>query len=229
MKTKILHLIKMVSRHILYGLLLQVIFLSTLLANDTNAQIKPIDETYLQVNQAEWHIRNIIDLVEKQTEYRLVFADDQFKGNSKLVLEPGRKSVYEILYEISANTALKFKQVNNTIYVGRLPETENSSEEELITPIKGVVKDVNGAPIPGATIVVEGTTIGTVSDLDGNFSIEVPEGEVLVITFIGYESQRIVPGTQTQLSIVLKEDQTSLDEVVVVGYGVQEKLSHWRK
>ncbi|WP_339921783.1 TonB-dependent receptor [uncultured Cyclobacterium sp.] len=227
MKTKILHLIKMVSRHILYGLLLQVIFLSTLLANDTNAQIKPIDETYLQVDQSEWQILKIIDLVENQTEYRLVFADDQLNADSKIVLKPGRKSVYEILYEISAKTALKFKQVNNTIYVGKMPESKISPEEEveLMAPIKGVVKDVNGAPIPGATVVVEGTTVGTVSDLDGNFSIDVPEGKALLISFIGYESQRIVPGSQTQLSIVLEEDQTSLDEVVVVGYGVQEKLS----
>ena len=91
--------------------------------------------------------------------------------------------------------------------------------------VSGTVKDENGDPVPGATVVIEGSTKGTVSDIDGKFNLEVPEGAVLLISFIGYETQRVNPGNQNNLSIILKEDATSLDEVVVVGYGVQQKVN----
>ncbi|EPR67639.1 TonB-dependent receptor [Cyclobacterium qasimii M12-11B] len=91
--------------------------------------------------------------------------------------------------------------------------------------VSGTVTDNNGDPVPGATVVIEGSTNGTVSDIDGKFSLEVPDGAVLLISFIGYETQRITPGNQSNLSIILIEDATSLDEVVVVGYGVQQKVN----
>lgn len=96
---------------------------------------------------------------------------------------------------------------------------------EDLKNVSGIVTDNQGEPIPGATVVIEGSTTGTVTDIDGKFSLDVPEGKVLLISFIGYETQRINPGNQTNLSITLVEDATSLDEVVVVGYGVQEKVN----
>lgn len=89
--------------------------------------------------------------------------------------------------------------------------------------ITGTVTDQNGIPIPGATVVIEGTTTGTVTDIQGQFSIEANPGDVLQISFIGYQTQRVPLENQTQVSVVLQEDQTSLDEVVVVGYGTQRK------
>ncbi|MEX2567511.1 MAG: TonB-dependent receptor, partial [Cyclobacteriaceae bacterium] len=91
--------------------------------------------------------------------------------------------------------------------------------------ITGTVTDENGAPIPGATVLIEGTTTGTATDIDGQFTIDAPEGAVLLISFIGYQSQRITVANQTTLNITLMESQSSLNEVVVVGYGVQEKVN----
>uniref|UniRef100_UPI003F7083AF SusC/RagA family TonB-linked outer membrane protein n=1 Tax=Cyclobacterium plantarum TaxID=2716263 RepID=UPI003F7083AF len=85
--------------------------------------------------------------------------------------------------------------------------------------------DQNGQPIPGATVLVEGTNTGTATDIDGNFSIEAAEGAVLLFSFIGYQSERITVANQTTLNITLIESQSSLNEVVVVGYGVQEKVN----
>lgn len=196
-------------------------------ANDTKAQIKPIDETFVHLNQSQWQLRNVIELLEKQTVYRVVFADDQLNGPTKVTLETGNRSVYDILYDISTTTQLKFKQVNSTIYVGSFSETDTKENlvEDSFAIVEGNVKDSSGLPIPGATVVVEGSNKGTVTNLKGNFSLEVPNGKAILISFIGYQSQRIVPNNQTQINVTLEEDQTSLDEVVVVGYGVQEKLS----
>ncbi|MDR1156429.1 MAG: TonB-dependent receptor [Bacteroidales bacterium] len=92
--------------------------------------------------------------------------------------------------------------------------------------IRGEIVDAAGAPLPGVNIVVQGTTQGAVSGADGKFSIPVPgENTVLVVSFIGYETQTIVVADQRTLKITLSESSTELEEVVVVAYGVQKKVS----
>ncbi len=87
----------------------------------------------------------------------------------------------------------------------------------------GTVKDPSGTPMPGVNVVIKGTTVGTVTDVNGNFTINAAENDVLVISFIGYKAQELPVGTQTNLAVELSDDLTTLGEVVVVGYGVQDK------
>lgn len=89
------------------------------------------------------------------------------------------------------------------------------------------MKDANGEPIIGATVVEKGTTNGTVTDFDGNYALELSESGTLAVSYIGYKSQEysVAKIKQGQLSVVLKEDAEVMDEVVVVGYGVQRKSS----
>ena len=89
--------------------------------------------------------------------------------------------------------------------------------------ISGTVTDESGAPLPGASITVLGTSSGTVTDIDGNYSINVPEEASLVFSYIGYESKTVAVGTQTTINITLLQDASSLEEVVVVGYGTVKK------
>lgn len=100
------------------------------------------------------------------------------------------------------------------------PSSVFSAIEQVIT---GTVTDQNGEPLPGVTVSVEGTTIGTATDLDGKYSLSVPEGSTLVFSFIGFESQRVAAGSRTVIDVILIEDISSLEEVVVVGYGTQRK------
>ncbi|MEX2595135.1 MAG: TonB-dependent receptor [Anditalea sp.] len=90
-------------------------------------------------------------------------------------------------------------------------------------PLRGKVTDESGQGIPGATILVKGSTTGTATDMDGNFSLDVPEGTVLIVSFIGYKPQEIKIESQSILTITLEEDLSSLKEVIVIGYGTQEK------
>ena len=87
------------------------------------------------------------------------------------------------------------------------------------TVVTGNVVDENGEPVIGASVLVEGTKTGTVTDLDGNYSLSVPKGKKVVISYIGYETMTVAPGGKLQL----KEDKNDLEEVVVVGYGTQKK------
>lgn len=101
-------------------------------------------------------------------------------------------------------------------------QTASSQKKKKVT---GTVKDANGEPIIGATVVEKGTTNGTVTDFDGNYVLELPESGILAVSYIGYKSQEysVAKIKQGQLSVVLKEDAEVMDEVVVVGYAVQKK------
>ena len=91
--------------------------------------------------------------------------------------------------------------------------------------ITGVGVDSNGEPVIGASVLEVGTTNGTITDVDGNFTIQVPVGAKLDVSYIGYKTQQIVVGVPNIYKVVLKEDAEMLDEVVVTGYGMSQKRS----
>ncbi|MFO7826077.1 MAG: carboxypeptidase-like regulatory domain-containing protein, partial [Cyclobacterium sp.] len=227
MKRKLLYLIKMVSKNLLYGLVLQCLLMTTLMAHEISAQIKPIDESYVRLKTSEWRLEEIFHLVEANTDYHFVLPEDILDNSSLLELKSKKQSVNELLMDIALGANLKFKQVDNSIYVARGNQTPKAPIEILIEerPISGRILDPNGEGIPGATVLVEGTTIGTATDIDGNFTLDVPDDAILVISYIGYESQRIELGNQNEITVTMEEDLSSLDEIVVVGYGTQKKVN----
>ena len=89
----------------------------------------------------------------------------------------------------------------------------------------GKVVDAKGEPVIGATIMEKGTTNGTITDFDGNFALSVSEGAPIEISYIGYQTQQLLAKTDKPMDVTLKEDTEVLDEVVVVGYGVQKKIN----
>ncbi|MGM0945375.1 MAG: SusC/RagA family TonB-linked outer membrane protein [Bacteroidota bacterium] len=107
-------------------------------------------------------------------------------------------------------------------YEGSVSLSEISSKS-LIQSISGTVTDENGLPLPGATVLVKGTTNGTVTDLDGNFSLDVEDEAVLQISYVGYLLKEVVINDQSRFDIQLEPDATQLEEMVVVGYGTQKR------
>src|SRR5690606_25618802 len=232
MRKNIPYLIKMVTKNLFYGLVVQFLFLTTLMAIDTKAQIKSIDETFIKpsnrLSKKETSIKEVFNTVENRTAYVFVYPDDLLLGKNGIILKGERQSVYDLLADIAKDSNLKFKQVNNAIYVGEVDEVDESNQSSItseVVNIDGKVTDQNGAGIPGATVMIEGTSTGTATDIDGNFSIDAPEGSVLLISFIGYKTQRVIVANQTTVNVVMEEDLSSLDEVVVVGYGTQKKVN----
>ncbi|SFC68305.1 TonB-linked outer membrane protein, SusC/RagA family [Zunongwangia mangrovi] len=96
-----------------------------------------------------------------------------------------------------------------------------AQSQELITGM--VTSEGDGMPLPGVNVIIQGTSTGTVTDIDGNYSIEASENDVLVFSFLGFKQQEIQVGTQTEINVSLAEDMNALDDVVVVGYGTQRK------
>jgi len=223
MKLKLLYLIKMVSKNLMYGLLLQCLFITTLMAHDIHAQVKPIDKTYVVLVKSEWQLQEIFKNIENITDYKFVYPED-ILNNKPINTKKKRQSVNDLLVDIGTAANLKFKQVDNSIYVG-----EGSGKKEIIqieieeVTVSGKVTDDKGESLPGATITVLGTTTGTVTDIDGNYSITVPDGAVLVFSFIGYEPIQIPVDNQSLIDVTLQTDISSLEEVVVIGYGTVKR------
>ena len=165
-----------------------------------------------------------------------------------------RNKVESTLSRVLEPQGLTFKKINDKTYTILPQETKKSaSSEEAMTgadlamavagaaviepefnqvqtpvdvSVSGTITDDSNDPLPGVNVLVKGTTIGTTSDADGKFMINVPDGNaVLVISFIGYLTQEINVGTQTVINVTMAPDVTQLGEVVVVGYGTQKKTS----
>ncbi|WP_288373160.1 TonB-dependent receptor [uncultured Algoriphagus sp.] len=131
------------------------------------------------------------------------------------------KTMYASAYLALLSGLCLETQPANALNLEIKPNESNWSWFEV--SISGTVKDETGMPLPGATVLVKGTTNGTVTDLDGNFTLEVSEGAILQISYVGYELQELPVNGQSIFEIQLKPDATQLEELVVVGYGTQKR------
>lgn len=113
----------------------------------------------------------------------------------------------------------------NVAFAKGHPELSADKAAQDKRKISGVVKDATGEPVIGASVVEKGTTNGVITDMDGNFTLDIAKGAILTISYIGYAEQEIVIANQTSLNIILKENTELLDEVVVVGFGSQKKAN----
>lgn len=132
-----------------------------------------------------------------------------------------------ILKTVLTPMSLTYEVRNRQILIKNLIENiqSMSAESQSRKSVTGTILDERGEPVIGANIIEKGTTNGTVTDIDGDFTLSVKNGAVLQISYIGYLEQEVSTTGRTSVSIVLQEDTKSLEEVVVVGYGIQKKVN----
>lgn len=223
----LLHVIRM-TKLFTYAFLIQFLSMSFLFASNGNAQVKDIEEVMVSLSLEQARIEKAFSSIEKMTGFSFVYTDKELKGTPRVTTNGETQSVYNLLSVIGRQTGLYFKQVNQNIHVRKVPPQAQQDQASdlgalLRVTVTGTINDENGDPLPGATITVEGTTAGTVSDIDGNFSIDVDEGSVLLVSFIGYQTRRITVTNQSRIDIQMELDESALEEVVVVGYGTVKK------
>ncbi len=175
-------------------------------------------------NQA---IQTVLDHIESQSEFKFFYNTKQVNTNKLVSIRASKKSVFEILDELFKNTNIKYEVLDKNIILTTSQNTVSNTDRAISQQdknVSGVVTDQNGDPIIGANVMVKGTTNGTITDVDGNFTINnVSQSAILVVSYIGYVTKEIPVGQQQPLRIVLQEDQQTLDEVIVVGYGTMKK------
>jgi TonB-linked SusC/RagA family outer membrane protein len=163
-------------------------------------------------------IREVLKSIEQQTQVRFFFSDDLFVMNDLIDIKADNENIIGVLENIFSESPLTFKAYANDLIV--------IAPKELIqdNKVSGTVTDKSGTPLPGVNVVVTGSTQGTITDINGKYSIEVPRGGVsLTFSFIGMDPQIVTIGALTQINVKLEEAALRLDEVVVVGYGTQTK------
>lgn len=190
-------------------------------AQASELQAKSIDEVFISLSVADESLTKAFEMIEKSTGFNFVYLTKDIKDSKRINIQVNSASLYDALLEVSRQTGLSFKQVNQSIHVKKNKEAASvqTLKELALAKVNGTVVDTSGNPIPGVTVLVEGTNRGTVTDLDGKFTINATSEEVLVFSFVGYEKQRILVGNSSTLTITMKEDISSLNEVVVIGYG----------
>lgn len=179
---------------------------------------------YSQVTKLSVRMQNattveILDDIENQSEFKFLYNNDLLDNKNHGNVSFSGKTVEQILDDLLAGTGSKYSVLENNLIV--ISPDGNAVQQGTIT---GKVTDANGEPLTGATVIVKGTTIGAVTDIDGIFTVVgAPSGnETLVVSFIGYLSQEVSASNGTA-NVVLKEDIVGLDEVIVVGYGAVKK------
>lgn len=168
-------------------------------------------------------IKQILEDIKSQSEFEFFYSNDDFNTNAKVDLKVSNATVEEVLQKLVDPSVLKYSVIDKTIVISNIKSKEfNGSQQEK--SVKGAIKDASGAPIPGVSVVVKGTTKGSLSDLDGNYSMTgVLNGNVLQFSFVGMNTKEVTVGNQSVINVTLEESTISIDEVVAVGYGVQKK------
>lgn len=183
----------------------------------------------LSMNKQDCSISEVLKEIEKNSEYTFFLNDNQVNVNRKTSVKANNASLEEVLEQALKNTGYQYEIVDRQIIIKSKSVSSVSHPNALFQSsprkITGQVKDALGEPIIGANVVVKGTTNGTITDIDGNFSLEVPDNAILVVSFIGYTDRTVEVGNSSKVMVSLSEDTQKLDEVVVVGYGTQKKVN----
>lgn len=176
----------------------------------------------INLNVTNSTIKEVLREIENKSEFTFYYNDKVINTNKRVTLNAEDESISDILNMILPDCDFKVMNRNVVITKGKVEEKSIVQQNKKIT---GIVRDSNGEPVIGANVSVKGTTNGTITDIDGKFSLEVPAGAVLQVSYIGYVTQEIYIGKTTSFDIVLKDNLQTLDEVVVVGFGTQKKVN----
>lgn len=182
-----------------------------------------VDAQQVSVTVSNAKVKTVLNSISDQTGLSLAYSAQVVDLNRKVSLNFVNTEVSEVLNAMFGNTAIGYEIKDGKIYLFRAAEKTTALASQQKKIITGTVVDPNGEAVIGANVLVKGTTNGTITDMDGKFSLEVPEGAMLLVSYIGYGDYETKVGNQSNLSIILQEDSKALDELVVVGYGTMKK------
>ena len=178
------------------------------------------DAQNVTLNLKQTEIRKVFRAIEKQTPFRFLYNYELAALKNRVDVVTQDQPVESVLQQVLAGSELTFKKLNSSLIVITDRNTPETVAERIVS---GRVVSETGDPLVGVTVRVKGTNVGTVTDIDGNFKIDVPDNGVLIFSFTGFELKEVPVAGQATLTITLQESATGLSEVVVVGYGTQKK------
>ncbi len=186
--------------------------------------------TKLSLNLNDVSIEHVLDEIENQSEFYFLYNQKLVNVDRKVDVNTRNKKISDILANLFKGEDVNYLVMDRQIVLSpkfiteRVDVTRDQQAQEIV--VTGKVSDQDGNPLAGVTIIIKGSVTGSVTNADGNYSIEVKGPEsILVFSFVGREPQEIQVGNQTTINVVLAESALALDELVVVGYGTQRKAT----
>ncbi len=230
-----LRLLRSLMRISMLQFLLMATFAGSGLAHTVDAQNALNQKLSIQAENQD--MRQVLIQLQRIANVRFTYSSAIIPSKQKVTVRAVNQPLSEILDQVFRQTPVRYKLVGKQIVLQKAvlpvrPEADdrlNLLENVMPDPdrnIRGSVKDEGGDPLPGVSVMVKGTQRGTTTNMDGTFQVEIPEDQnILVFSFVGYESKEILVGSESIVDVVLNVDIKSLSEVVVVGYGTQKKVN----
>ena len=183
--------------------------------------------TYAQKTKVTLELNNstiekVIETIEQKTDFRFIYKLNDIDLDRTVSISVKDQSIYVVLDRIFKGTPTEFK-IRDTQIILKKPELKTQLIEFQKQTVSGVITDENGMPLPGASVIEEGTKNGMVTDFDGKYKLTVESSQsVIIVSFVGYKEKKVT-ATQSVINIQLLPDATDLQEIVVVGYGTATK------
>jgi TonB-dependent starch-binding outer membrane protein SusC len=208
-------------------------------AHTSNAQTILDKEVTVKVDNVS--LKEVIKNIQGQTQVKFVYSS-RIKLKDKVSLNAEKAKLSSVLDKLLAPSKIGYKVINEQIVLvaekgqtGQVKDVEETPQPQSVVKeteqapaftVSGTVSDEKGEKLPGVSIAVKGTTIGTLTDINGAYSLTIPDNNaILVFSFVGYAAQEVSVGDKTNLDIVLQVDTKALDEVVVVAYNTTKKAN----
>lgn len=199
--------------------LIMLLSLFTFIQQNNSVSAQPKGEISLELKDVP--LEKVFNQIEKQSSYRFLFNSKQVDATRKVTIKVDNQKIEAVLKELFKNTDINFTIEKNQIVLStREIKNESTPQTKKVT---GKIIDEKGEEIIGANAILEGTTTGTVTDVEGRFSLEVPEGAVLHFSYIGFKSRDVKISEKNYYEITMQVETEFLDELVVVGYGSVKK------
>lgn len=194
-------------------------FVGLLCANDSYAQ-----RTMISVKAQNLTVKEVLSQIEAQSDFSFFYNDHHIDVDRRVSVVTEQSNIFTLLNEVFKNTNVKYAVRNKKIILST--QIVDAPAVKQTVQIKGKVTDMFGDPVIGATVMEDGTQNGTITDLDGNFILNTASANVTItVSYVGYMSQTVKAQSGKSLSVILKEDTKTLDEIVVVGFGTQKKVN----
>jgi TonB-linked SusC/RagA family outer membrane protein len=209
--------LKKILRIMRIAIILMVFGLLQMHAADAYSQ-----RTRLSLNFSDTELSKVLDTIEQESEFYFLYNEKLLDTDRKVDITANNQFIDVILSSLFTDTDVRFNIIDRKIILA--PEYLNTESELQQAKVTGKIVNVNNEPLPGVTILVKGTTLGTLTDAGGRYTItNLPNGSALIFSFIGMQTQEVEVGNKTVIDVTLIEESIGLDEVVVIGYGTQKK------
>ncbi|MFI2743258.1 SusC/RagA family TonB-linked outer membrane protein [Zhouia sp. PK063] len=190
---------------------------------NSHVTVEVAQNASINLNVKDVTVKKVFRFIEQQANTKFIYRADQPFLEQKISINVNNEELQKVLDVLQHKVALQFKVTTNGILVKEVTQaTHNVNQQKR--KVTGTVTDKDNMPIAGANVFVEGTTLGTVTDFDGKFSIEIPQNTTsLSVSYLGYKNATISVANKNTVTVILEESTSQLDEVVVVGYGTETR------